>query len=203
MTRCAFSVERNRRLEILPEEIEGGDAARLAEHAPFLRREAGRLARGPGAGGDGGSDLAQEAWVAALEAVRRGKGPRPEPRARAVWLRKVVRNKAAEVFRRAGAARRGGRATIVPLEAEPIDGGTSPSGEARRAERDGRLGRALRSLDDRDRRVLNLTLVEGKSGPEVAALLGVSDGFARRLRREALGRLRAAYEALGGAADFS
>ncbi len=169
---------------------------RLAEHVSFLRREAGRLRAGLD-----GSDLAQEAWVAALEAARRGNGPRPE--AGAAWLRKILRNKAAEIGRRVRAFRRGGVAAHVPLENDVVGPATSPSRKVRRGDQEDRLARALNSLSPQDRRVIHLTLVEDCRSAEVAAVLGVSDGYARRLRRQALERLRAAYVALGGRPDFS
>lgn len=189
-------------LGIFGDDAGNREAGRLAEHAPFVRREARRLSPCARIGVDG-SDLAQEAWVAALEAERRGKGPRPDPRAEAVWLRRILRNKAAEAVRRARTAKRGGEAAILPLEDEVAGHVTTPSEKLRRAEREQCLARALQTLNARDRQVLNLTLVQDRPRQEVAALLGIGDGYARRLRRDALERLRAAYEALGGPGDLS
>ncbi len=179
-------------------------SARLARHVPILENRVRRLVGARPAGIVTASDLAQDAWVAALEADRRGKGPAPSQPAEAAWLGKILRNKIRETFRRARAAKRGGGMAAAQIEPDEIPApGTSPSARLLRSTREEHLMLAMDSLPDRDQQVLKLTFLEGKSRKEVALLLGVGEHQVGNRYREALRRLREAYEHRAGPWDPS
>jgi RNA polymerase sigma factor (sigma-70 family) len=177
---------------------------RLARHEPFLKEQVRRKVGRARTAGASASDLAQETWVAALEAERKGKGPEPTEKAEAAWLWKILCNKISEAFRKASAGKRGGGTAVTPIEGiEVPDPGTTPSSKVVQNSREECLGRALRSLSKKDQEVLTLTFVEGKSRREIGALLGIGERHVGNLYRDALERLRAAYVAEGGPWDFS
>jgi len=79
--------------------------------------------------------------------------------------------------------------------------GDSPSAAARSAEQAERLRGALGWLRPEDQEIIRLRVIEGRTNPDVAALLGVTPAaVAKRLER-ALRRLREAVGAEGADAD--
>jgi RNA polymerase sigma factor (sigma-70 family) len=134
---------------------------------------------------DEGDEVLQDVLVKALEAERR-QGP---PRDWAPWLTRIAVNTCRD-RRRAGWWRRFRRwseqVETVPL----IDAAPSPEDMVIGRETWTRIWRAFRSLPDRQREVFVLRHVEGWSGPEIAAALGISPGSVKRHLFRAVRRLR-------------
>jgi RNA polymerase sigma-70 factor (ECF subfamily) len=154
-------------------------------HADGLHRFAARLAGRPG---DEPADIAQEAWVRAVERL-------PEFRWRSslrTWLCGFVLNRWREV-RRTGERDR----KIVALAASEARPPEPPADRALVLA----LERALAGLADGYREVLLLHDVEGYTHEEIARLFGIAEGTsksqlhrARRAMREALAPKGAVHE---------
>jgi RNA polymerase sigma-70 factor (ECF subfamily) len=121
-------------------------------------------------------DLAQEVFLSAWRSLRRLR----DPAAFGPWICRIARNRATDFLRRRGHRR------TEPLEEPAV--GAPPSAEAREALE------AIRALPSAYRETLLLRLVEGLSGPEIAARTGRTPGSVRvnlhrgmRLLRERLG----------------
>jgi RNA polymerase sigma-70 factor (ECF subfamily) len=129
-------------------------------------------------------DLVQEAFAAALGAI----GSLGDAARFAPWLGAIARNLARDAGRRARAGE--------PLEDDAVDpraAGCTPADAAASAE----LIAIVRELPEAYRETLVLRLVEGLSGPEIAARTGLTHGSVRvnlhrgmRLLRERLGDAR-------------
>jgi len=131
------------------------------------------------------SDVLQEAFV---EVTRRLDEYRRAPDAPFfIWVRFLTGQKLLEFHRRHfGAAKRDVRreaaravadfpdATSASLAGLLVDGGTSPSGAAARAEEQERLRELLESMKPVDREVLVLRHFEQLSNDETAEVLGLS-----------------------------
>lgn len=155
-------------------------------HAGRLRR----LCRLLLADGQEADEVVQEVLVKALEARRR-QGP---PDDWGPWLTRIAVNTCHD-RRRAGWWRRFQRAS-EQVETVPLaDGGPTPEDVAISSETRGQIWRAFRSLPDRQREVFVLRHLEGWTGPEIAASLGLSHGSVKRHLFRAVHRLRAT---LGG-----
>lgn len=122
------------------------------------------------------SDIVQETFIQAwrhLAALR-------EPDALAGWLGAIARSRAADATR------------IVPTE--PLDDtAASPPGLDAALDA-GRVLRAIAALPEAYRETLVLRLVEGYTGPEIAALTGLTKGSVRVNLHRGLRLLRAALE---------
>ena len=134
------------------------------------------LARAPRADVD---DLMQDVFLAALKRL----GTLCDPGAFGPWLAAIARNRAREHWRSAR-----------DHEALPEDLGGAPATAHRSAEAAEALD-ALRELPEAYRETLFLRLVEGLTGPEIAAQTGLTEGSVRvnlhrgmKLLRERLGR---------------
>ena len=135
-------------------------------------------------------EVLQDVFLKALEAYGR-QGP---PRDWGPWLTRITVN-ACRDRRRAGWWRRF-RRWSEQIETVPLmDAGPSPEDLVIGSETRGRIWREFRSLPDRQREVFVLRHVEGWSGPEIAAALGVSTGSVKRHLFRAVRRLR---DAMGG-----
>jgi RNA polymerase sigma-70 factor, ECF subfamily len=145
-------------------------------HADALYRFAARLC---GGGGHEPSELVQEAWMRALEALpgfRWGSSLR-------TWLCGIVLNRWREVRRRES---RAAAFTVVEGGRDDAAAPPSPDGIA--------LERALAALPDGYREILLLHDLEGYTHEEIARAFGIVAGTsksqlhrARRALREALG----------------
>ena len=120
-------------------------------------------------------DLVQDVFLAALERLHALRDPAAFPG----WLATIARNRAADWRRKV-------RET-VELD-DDLPGGKEPEAET------AGVMAALRSLPDAYRETLVLRLVEGMSGPEIAARTGLTEGSVRvnlhrgmKLLRERLG----------------
>ena len=127
---------------------------------------------------DAAQDLAQEAVVAALAAIKAGQ--LREPERLAAFVHGVGRNMASNFVRR--------RQTLppeAPLDPEAI---AAPSPDARIEESDRRAlaERALASLGPDERQVLSLTLVDGLKPGAIATRLGLSPDVVRTRKSRAL-----------------
>jgi RNA polymerase sigma factor (sigma-70 family) len=157
-------------------------------HSGRLRR----LCRLLLADGQEAEEVVQDVFVKALEAHRR-QGP---PDDWGPWLTRIAVN-ACHDRRRAGWWRRFQRwseqVETVPL----MDAGPTPEDMAIGSETRRRIWQAFRLLPDRQREVFVLHHLEGWSGPEVAAALGLSTGSVKRHLFRAVHRLRATIGGVG------
>jgi RNA polymerase sigma-70 factor (ECF subfamily) len=155
--------------------------AELLPHLSTLRRVAARY------GGDA-DDLVQETWLRALrarETYRLGSNA-------AGWLRRILTNLAVTEHRR---RRRAGR-LVDRLAVEPsLDPGDAANDDGPALPGDGAVLRALASLDERDRRVIELCDLDELRYRDAARVLECPIGTimsrlhrARRRLREALAR---------------
>lgn len=126
--------------------------------------------------GDTATDCAQDTFVRAYDNLRRGKS------VNAGWLYTVARNRAMDEFRR----RRQEEPALERLRR--MTGSESASPEAGAAMRE-----AFAQLPPDDRTILYLSAVEGWSGGEIAAMLGINPTAARMRICRARERFRLAY----------
>ena len=153
----------------------------VAEHGPALRRLVAAWERDAAAR----EDLLQEILLALWRALPRFRGESSEK----TFVLRVAHN-------RALTHRFKPRPRVEPLDAAAavVDGRPTPEADAATAQRLERLRRALRALPIPARQVLTLSL-EGLSGAEIAAVLGITENNAgvrlsraRRALREELER---------------
>ena len=128
-------------------------------------------------------DLVQDAFLAALEKIDSFDVQREF----APWFYRILVNRCLNA--RKSRARR----STVEVPGDTASSTASPLMETERSELRTHLMRALQLLPERQRTIVNLFDVEGFTSPEVAAVLGISDGTvrwhlhqARRVLREAL-----------------
>ena len=172
----------------LVERLRAGDEEAERE---FVRWFAGRLQTMIAArihDREAARDLAQEALMASLTAVR-GGGLREAVKL-AAFVHGVGRNIANNYVRRRQAA-----PVEVPLEPETLTAG-SPSADVEDGERRELAGRALRTLATVDREILSLTLVEGLKPGEIARRLEQSVDVVRARKSRALKKVIAEVERL-------
>jgi RNA polymerase sigma-70 factor (ECF subfamily) len=129
-------------------------------------------------------DLVQDAFLAALEKIDTFD---PE-REFAPWFYRILVNRCLNA--RKSRTRRA--AVDIPVEA--MSGLASPLLETERSELRVHLKRALALLPERQRTIVTLFDVEGFSSPEVAQILGISDGTVRWHLHQARHVLREALE---------
>lgn len=133
-------------------------------------------------------DLVQDAFLTALERIASFDRSRPF----GPWFFRIVVNRGLNA-RKARAIR---RTEAMPADvAEP--GEPSPAGLYERTEIRERFHAALAGLSQRQRLIVELADIDGMSGVEIAAMLGVSQGtvrwhlhMARHALRKALAPLR-------------
>jgi RNA polymerase sigma factor (sigma-70 family) len=166
------------------------DAARAAEIAAAFdanERDLFSFALAVTHDGSVAEDLVQEAFLRLVREAHAGRYP-DVPRA---WLYRVVINLARSRARRSAVADRW-RSLFVRRDVV-----ASPEDDVIGHERAAALGRALAALPT-DARIAFLLANEGRSGQEVAALIGRSEGATRTLLWRARRELR---ERLGREAD--
>ncbi len=181
-----------------------GDAdaasALFARWQTRLRAEVRRTVRGVVRRRVGDSDVAQEAWIAAFASLDSfvDRGPGSFGR----WIVQIVRHKARDAVRRhMGAAKRGGKAEVTQSgdrrDSRVIDDRPSPGSEAVRHEEGERLRRAMASLTEDQRAVLECVHRRGMTLAQAGVALGKSPNalcktYGRAVR--ALGHLLARPE---------
>lgn len=151
------------------------DAA-YRQHAAALERHVLGLTRDAGAA----EDVVQESFARLAAELLAGRRP---DNIRA-WLYRVAANLVTSRGRRMSVAERSLPRLVDRREAQ------SPESIALDAEATAELGRALATLPASDRRAVMLA-AEGYRGPEIAALIGRSEGATRTLLCRARSRLRA------------
>ena len=136
-------------------------------------------------------DVVQESFVAALEALERFDVTRPF----GPWFYRIVVNRSLNA--RKARSRRS-------MEAIPEDAPAptaSPERAAEVAEARKKVFKALESLTERQRHVLEMIELEGLSGPEVAEVLGIPEGTVRWHLHSARKALRAALGPAEGGSE--
>ena len=150
----------------------------LDEHeAPLLRTAFGLTGDWPAA-----QDAVHDAFLALCDTLMAGQRIGHV----APWLRSTVRHKAIDWVR----ARAREREALAGLARHPPD---SPRDPAQAAERADTLHHVLARLDDlseRERRVIELRFLQGKSSTEAAQALGTNPQTVRNQFQRALSRLR-------------
>ena len=130
------------------------------------------------------NDLLQECWIRVMKQLDNFK----QNGSFAAWAIAVGKNVGRTIQRR---RRRAGEQRAAPESAEEIlDRGPNPEEALVFRELRELLDSALARLPDRERDMLVLRLVEGRSTAEAAAEIGVSVRSARNLQRRAIHRLR-------------
>jgi RNA polymerase sigma factor (sigma-70 family) len=147
----------------------------LLAHHEWVTRLAHHLA------GTGGSDVAQDAWVAALKTPPQAERP-PQP-----WLAEVLRNLVRRRWR--DEERRGRREQAfgaqLPEKVEALDH------VYERMELQRILAEEVMALDEQLRTVVVLRYVEDHDSSRIAAMLGCASGTVRWRLKVAVDRLRA------------
>jgi RNA polymerase sigma-70 factor (ECF subfamily) len=188
--------------ELLTRAADGDTGARhalLARHRGRLRQMvAVRLDRRLAARVDP-SDVVQEALADAARKLAAYLRERPLPFY--PWLRRLAWERLVKLHRRhitAGrrsVTREGGWAlpdeSAVALVRQLLAPSSTPSRQLLRAEMHARVRSALEQLGERDREVLVLRYLEQLSTPEVAGVLGITEGAVKVRHFRALERLRA------------
>lgn len=128
-------------------------------------------------------DLVQEAFIAALQKIDTFDGERDF----GPWFYRILVNRCLNA--RKSRARR----HTQDLPADAASGTPSPLLSTERAELRDRLSEAMQELPERQRVIVTMFDLEGFTSPEIAGVLGISDGTvrwhlhqARRVLREAL-----------------
>ncbi|MFL5447221.1 MAG: RNA polymerase sigma factor [Gemmatimonadales bacterium] len=151
----------------------------VRRHLPRARLIAKRLMQNP----DDADDLVQDAFLRALERI----GTFDPSRAFEPWFTRLLINLGRDQQRKQTVRR------TESHDPEAIPGGTRPDWEAERSELRSSLSQALESLPDRQRLIVTLFEIDGRSTEEIAGMLNVSQVTirwhlhqARRTLREAL-----------------
>ena len=134
------------------------------------------------------ADAAQEVQLRALK----NRPHFPDRARRRGWMRTVLRNVIAGEGRRQQIVDFG---SSVP---DPVDGESSPSSVAALREESGYVLTLLHVLPERDRRVVELRVLEGRPFAEVAAAVGLNnEAHARVIFQRSLERLRSGRHGRG------
>ena len=151
----------------------------VRRHLPRARLIAKRLMQNP----DDADDLVQDAFLRALERI----GTFDASRAFEPWFTRLLVNLGRDQHHKQAVRR------TESHDPEAIPGGTRPDREAERSELRSSLNQALGSLPDRQRLIVTLFEIDGRSTEEIAGMLNVSQVTirwhlhqARRTLREAL-----------------
>ena len=151
----------------------------VRRHLPRARLIAKRLMQDP----DDADDLVQDAFLRALERI----GTFDPSRSFEPWFTRLLVNLGRDQHRKQLVRR------TESHDPEAIPGGTRPDREAERSELRSSLNEALKSLPDRQRLIVTLFEIDGRSTEEIAGMLNVSQVTirwhlhqARRTLREAL-----------------
>ena len=172
----------------LVERVRRGDAAAFDQLVTrHMRRAFGVAYRLLGQREDA-EDLVQEAFMVALQRIDTFEAGRPF----GPWFFRILVNRGLNA-RKARSLR-----TTEEIPDSAAAGGASPEREAERTELREGIRAALDELPERQRTVVQLFELEGFSGPEIAAILEISDATVRwhlHEARRALRRVLAPFEA--------
>jgi RNA polymerase sigma-70 factor (ECF subfamily) len=131
------------------------------------------------------ADAVAETYARAFAAIARYRPDRPP----AAWLVGILRNVLREAARRTNV-----RGTDVP-SCDPE--GDEPLATFIRFEEINEVRQAVAMLDDADRRIVSLRVVEGRSSVEVARLTGQTPAAVRMAQTRAVRRLQRLAQANG------
>lgn len=129
-------------------------------------------------------DLVQDAFIAALEKIDTYDSQREF----APWFYRILVNRCLN------ARKSRTRRSTLELSDDAVSSVASPLLETERSELRTHLKRAMDVLPERQRTIVTLFDVEGFSSPEVAEILGISDGTVRWHLHQARQVLREALE---------
>lgn len=139
---------------------------------------------------DDADDLLQDSWIRVMEQLDNFKRNGSFP----AWAIAVAKNVARTVQRR---RERTGEQRTAPESAEEVlDRGPNPEEELASQEVREHLNAALARLPDRERDMMVLRLIEGRSTADAAARIGVTVRSARAIQRRAMHRLRSMSDLL-------
>ncbi|MFL5578145.1 MAG: RNA polymerase sigma factor [Gemmatimonadaceae bacterium] len=170
----------------LVERARAGDASAFDELVRRYMARAFRIAYRLLGHREDAEDLVQDAFVRALEKIDTFERGRPF----APWFFRLLTNRGLNA-RKARALR---QTAAVPEEA--ASPGESPLASAERADLRERLRAALEGLPAKQRLVVQMFEVEGRSSAEIAAALGMAEGTVRWHAHQARKVLRAALAPL-------
>ena len=137
---------------------------------------------------DDADDLLQDSWIRVMDQLDnfRQNGSFP------AWAIAVAKNVARTARRR---RERTGEQRAAPESTEEVlDRGPNPEEELLSNERRKLLSSALARLPDRERDIMVLRFIEGRSTTEAAASIGVRVRSARAMQRRAIHRLRSMFD---------
>ncbi len=129
-------------------------------------------------------DLVQDAFIAALEKIDTYDSEREF----APWFYRILVNRCLN------ARKSRSRRSTLEIGDDAASGGASPLLETERSELRTHLKKALDVLPERQRTIVTLFDIEGFTSPEVAEILGISDGTVRWHLHQARQVLRQALE---------
>jgi RNA polymerase sigma-70 factor (ECF subfamily) len=164
----------------LAERIRQGDSAAEEEFVERFHRRALVMATVRTGDPQVAADLAQEAMLGVLTALREGRVNDHQHLAGYVYG--TTRNLVNNYFRRRDP-------TTTPIT-EATRAADDPELAAERSERLGMVERALEEMGPDDREVLRLTLVDGLKPGEIADRLGLTSEVVRKRKSRAVSRLQ-------------
>jgi RNA polymerase sigma-70 factor (ECF subfamily) len=166
----------------LVERVRGGDGAAFDVLVERHMRRAFSIAYRLLGQREDAEDLVQDAFLAVLRKI---DSFQPE-RSFSAWFHRIVVNRALNA-RKARSVRH-----TEALPAEVRADGVSPLHHTERVELRERLAEVMTRLPERQRTIVRLSELEGMSSPEIAEILGLSDGTVRWHLHQARGALRQA-----------
>lgn len=167
-------------MRITVERIQAGDPAAEEELAREFRRRVFVVLLARVGDAEAARELTQDVLMALLDAIRKNRIEDPDRLA--AFAHGVARNLANNHIRT--------RAQLPTLvELTDASAWADAEEEAVMAERKQMVRAAIAELDETDRRVVTLSIVEGCSAPEVSAQLGLSPDAVRARKSRALKRL--------------
>jgi RNA polymerase sigma-70 factor, ECF subfamily len=129
-------------------------------------------------------DLVQDAFMVALQKIDSYDGQRDF----APWFYRILVNRCLN------ARKSRSRRTTLDIPADATSSNPSPLVETERSELRHHLARALETLPERQRIIVGMFDLEGFTSPEIAEVLGISDGTVRWHLHQARKALREALE---------
>jgi RNA polymerase sigma-70 factor (ECF subfamily) len=133
---------------------------------------------------DDADDLVQDAFLRALERIGSFDASRPfEP-----WFTRLLVNRGRDLHRKQNVRR------SEATDTDSLPGGTRPDRETERSGLRDSLGQALAALPERQRLVVTLFEIDGRSTEEIAGMLSVSQVTVRWHLHQARRALRTALK---------
>ena len=137
---------------------------------------------------DEAGDIVQDVWVRAYERRRSYSGAG----SLLAWLLSICRNACLSAVRSSAARERAGGMLGAERAVRP-EAGADPSAEAQRGEVRAAVYAALADLPERQRSVVTLRILEGKSTAQTAESLGIATGTVKATLHHALKNLASSF----------